>query len=328
MTGVLADLAVDLLWHGWQASIVGVIALGLAAATRQRAPRLAALILALALLKFLVPPIVRVPIAFGDFAATLVNPLALVPSGQEAGGIAAVLLAALGVMLITTALAVAARVGAHVAAVARLRRGAAPARGRARAAMARVSSTLRLRIEPELLISPHAEGPFATGVWRPAIILPRGLARDLDDAALDAVIAHELLHHRRRDLPMAWCAAAATTVFWFSPVAWRLARRLAELREECCDADVTRLGLATPRQYVDALLSAAAVPSGHAALAMHGGHPLGRRVRRLLDPPAPLPRVVAGLILVVFAVLCLPATPFASPWRADDGVVRVIRIVR
>lgn len=328
MTGALADLAVDLLWHGWQASIVGIAALGVAAATRRRAPRLAALVLALALLKFLIPPVVRVPIAFGDFAATLVNPLALAPSGQDAGGVARVLLAALGATLVVAAVVVATRVAAHVAAVARLRRRATPARGRARESMARVSSALGLRIEPELLISEDAEGPFATGVWRPAIILPRGLARDLDAAALDAVIAHELLHHRRRDLPMAWCAAAATTVFWFSPIAWRLARRLAELREECCDADVTRLGLATPRQYVDALLSAAAVPSGHAALAMRDGHPLGRRVRRLLDPPAPLPRVAAALILVTFAVLCLPATPFASPWRADDGVVQVIRIVR
>lgn len=326
MTAWLADLAVDLLWHGWQASIAGIVALGLAAATRRRAPRLAALMLALALLKFLIPPVVRVPLALGDFAATLINPLALVPSGQAAGGVARLSLAMLGAALIATALAVSLRVVAHIAAVGRLRHGAARGYGRAHAAMLRVATKLRLRIEPDLLISDDVDGPFATGVWRPAIVLPRALAEQLDDTALDAVIAHELLHHRRRDLPLAWCAAAATTIFWFSPIAWRLSRRLSELREECCDADVTRLGFATPRQYADALLSAAAVPSGHAALAMRDEHPLGRRLRRLLDPPAPLPHAAVALILVVFALLWLPATPFSSPWRADDHV-RVIRII-
>lgn len=323
----LADIAGELGRHAWQASMAGLAALALAALLRRRAPRAAALIVALALLKFIVPPFIRVPIAFGDTAAMLLNPFTFVPSGQEADAITQAALAAVGAVMLAVAAIAATRVTVHLRHVARVRREAAPAGPVASAALARVSERLGLRIAPILLISDDAEGPFATGVWRPAVVMPRALAAQFDERRLHAVLAHELLHHRRRDLPMAWCAAAATSVFWFSPVAWRLARRLAELREECCDADVVRYGFATPRDYAETLLAAAAMPSGAAALAMRDGHPLGRRLRRVLDPPAPMSPAVCAAIVALFAILCLPATPFSSPWATNDGLVRVERIV-
>lgn len=326
----LADLARDLAWHGWQASMAGLVALALAGLVGRRAPRAAALVISLALLKFIVPPLIRVPAAFGDTAAMLVNPFVFVPSGQEAGGLMQPALAAAAVALLAIAAVFTARLAVHLREVARIRREAATAGGDAAEALARVARRLGLRVAPVLLLSDEAEGPFATGVWRPAVVIPRGLVERLDAPSLDAVLAHELLHHRRRDLPMAWCAAMATAVFWFSPVAWRLARRLAELREECCDADVVRYGFATPRGYADALLAAAAAPSGMAALTMRDRHPLVRRLRRLLEPPAPLSPATSAVIVALFALLCLPATPFKSPWGAihgNDGIVRIERVI-
>jgi beta-lactamase regulating signal transducer with metallopeptidase domain len=323
----LADIAGELGWHAWQASVAGLIALGLAALLRRRAPRAAALVVTLALLKFIVPPFIRVPIAFGDTAAMLLNPFTFVPSGQETPAITQALIAAIAAAFLGVAALAAARVTVHLMQVARIRREATPAGATTSAALKRVSERLGLRIAPILLMSDEAEGPFATGVWRPAVIIPRALAGELDARMLDAVLAHELLHHRRRDLPMAWCAAAATSIFWFSPVVWRLARRLSELREECCDADVVRYGFATPRDYAETLLAAAAMPSGAAALAMRDGHPLGRRLRLVLEPRVPMPRALSAAIVALFAILCLPATPFASPWAPNDGLVRVERIV-
>lgn len=323
----LADIAGELGWHAWQASAAGMIALGLAALLRRRAPRAAALVVALALLKFIVPPWIRIPVALGDTAAMLINPFVFVPSGQEADAATRWVLTLVAASAIGMATIIAARVVVHLREVARIRRAAVPAGAGAAAALARVSGRLGLRVAPVLLVSDVAEGPFATGAWRPAIVLPRALVEQLDAHALEAVLAHELLHHRRRDLPMAWCAAAATSIFWFSPIAWRLARRLAELREECCDADVVRYGFAAPRAYAEALLAAAAVPSGAAALAMRDVHPLGRRLRRVLDPPPPISAAVWVSIVALFALLCLPATPFGSPWPSGDELIRIERRV-
>ncbi len=323
-----ADLAGELAWHAWQASAAGLIALALAAALRRRAPRAAALIISLALLKFIVPPVIRVPIAFGDAAAMLLNPFVLVPPGQEVSDAWRLILAAAALATLAIAALTAAGVARHARRVRQLRaRATLATSGPAAESLARATARLRLRVAPVLLISDDAEGPFATGVWRPTIVLPRALARELDAPALDIVIAHELVHHRRRDLPMAWCAAVATSLFWFTPVTWRLARVLNELREECCDADVTRLGFAQPRAYADALLFAAAVPGGATALQMRDCHPLERRLRRILDQPSPLAPPVVALIVTLFAILCMPATPFASPWPSGDDIVRVERRV-
>jgi beta-lactamase regulating signal transducer with metallopeptidase domain len=323
-----ADLAGELGWHAWQASIAGLVALGLAAMLRRRSPRAAAAIVSLALLKFIVPPFIRVPIAFGDTAAMLLNPFVLVPSGDEITGLARVLLAAAALATLMVGALAASGVVRHARAVRGVRERALPlTSGPAADALARAAARLHLRVAPALVVSDEAEGPFATGVWRPTIVLPRAMASGLDAPALDIVIAHELVHHRRRDVPMAWCAAMATTLFWFTPVTWRLARLLRELREECCDADVTRLGFAPPRAYADALLMAAAVPGGAAALQMRDGHPLERRLRRVLDQPAPLATPVVVLVVALFAILSVPATPFSSPWPSGDDIIRVERRV-
>jgi beta-lactamase regulating signal transducer with metallopeptidase domain len=320
---VIADLAGELTWHAWQASMAGLVALALAALLRRRAPGAAALVVSLALLKFIVPPVVRVPIAFGDLAAMLINPFVLVPSGVETSGTLHAVLAAAGLVTVAIAALVWAGVARRARQVRRLVRQAVPAtNGKAASALERAAVRLQLRVAPALVISDDAEGPFATGVWRPTIVLPRALAGSLDAEALEVVIAHELVHHRRRDLPMAWCAAIATTVFWFTPVSWKLARLLAELREECCDAEVLARGFATPHVYAGALLSAAAVPAGAAAMPMRDGHPLERRLRRVLDGPAPLARPLALAVVVLFALLCFPATPFSSPWPSGDDLVR------
>ena len=41
--------------------------------------------------------------------------------------------------------------------------------------------------------------PGLIGIFRPVILLPEGLARNLTPGELDAVLAHELTHLARRD---------------------------------------------------------------------------------------------------------------------------------
>jgi hypothetical protein len=66
------------------------------------------------------------------------------------------------------------------------------------------------------------------GWLRPRVLLPLEW-REWDRNKLDAVLAHEGAHVRRRDGLIAALAAVNRCVFWFHPLAWMLERKLALL---------------------------------------------------------------------------------------------------
>jgi beta-lactamase regulating signal transducer with metallopeptidase domain len=77
--------------------------------------------------------------------------------------------------------------------------------------------------------------PVAAGLWKPAILLPAGLAEELSEAELDQVLVHELAHLRRRDDWTNLLARLVEAVFFFQPAVWWIGRRLSVEREIACD---------------------------------------------------------------------------------------------
>jgi bla regulator protein blaR1 len=79
------------------------------------------------------------------------------------------------------------------------------------------------------------------GISRPVVLLPQGILERLTPAHLEAVLAHEFCHVRRRDNLTAALHMIVEAVFW-NPLVWWIGERLAEERERVCDAGVLRLG--------------------------------------------------------------------------------------
>ncbi len=70
---------------------------------------------------------------------------------------------------------------------------------------------------------------------------------------LEAVIAHELCHIRRRDNLFAAIHMLIEALFWFDPLLWWVGARLVEERERACDEEVLQLGNA-PQIYAESIL--------------------------------------------------------------------------
>lgn len=96
--------------------------------------------------------------------------------------------------------------------------------------------------------------PGVFGIRRPVLVLPRGIVDRLSTEQLDAIVAHELCHMRRRDNLTAALHMAVEATFWFHPLVWWLQTRLVEERERACDEAV----LETTRQpfaYAEGILN-------------------------------------------------------------------------
>jgi uncharacterized protein (TIGR03435 family) len=95
--------------------------------------------------------------------------------------------------------------------------------------------------------------PGVFGIFRPVLWLPVGIGDRLDNAELEAILAHELCHVRRRDNLAAVIHMAVEAVFWFHPLVWWLGARLTEERERACDEEVVRMG-GEPQVYAESIL--------------------------------------------------------------------------
>ena len=83
--------------------------------------------------------------------------------------------------------------------------------------------------------------------------MPEGLSERLDDSHLEAILAHELWHVRRRDNLAAAIHMSVEAIFWFHPLVWWLGARLVEERERACDEEVLEMG--SDRQvYAESIL--------------------------------------------------------------------------
>jgi uncharacterized protein (TIGR03435 family) len=83
--------------------------------------------------------------------------------------------------------------------------------------------------------------------------LPAGIGDRLEDAELEAILAHELCHIRRRDNLSAAIHMAVEAIFWFHPLVWWLGARLTEERERACDEEVVQMG-GEPQVYAESIL--------------------------------------------------------------------------
>lgn len=144
--------------------------------------------------------------------------------------------------------------------------------------------------EDGFLSSDRCATALTVGWFRPVVVLPAQW-RDWTAGELDAVLAHEREHARRRDPLVEWAAMLNRAIFWFHPIAWWLKHKLTELAEDACDAAAIARGH-DRRDYAGYLIGqarAVGVAGGRVRVwgAAMTGSSLERRVRRILEGRAP-----------------------------------------
>jgi bla regulator protein blaR1 len=151
----------------------------------------------------------------------------------------------------------------------------------------RLERTGGLRRRIEILLSRASLEPGIFGIARPVLVWPHGISERLDDAHVEAILAHEVGHVRRRDNLFAAIHMLVEAIFWFHPLVWFLGTRLVEEREVACDEEVLELG--SERQvYAESILKICEFCVGSPLACVSGvtSADLKRRIVRIMTPSA------------------------------------------
>jgi bla regulator protein BlaR1 len=186
---------------------------------------------------------------------------------------------------------------------------------------------MRKRIE--MFLSRTSLEPGIFGIARPVLVWPKGISERLEDAHLEAILAHELWHVRRRDNLAAAIHMVVEAIFWFHPLVWWLEARLLEERERACDEEVLQLG--SDRQvYAESILKTCEFCVGSPLACVSGvtGADLKKRIVRImtervgckLDFSRKLLLSAAGLVVVVLPIVfgLLHATQTRAESKAQE----------
>jgi TonB family protein len=150
--------------------------------------------------------------------------------------------------------------------------------------------------------------PVTWGLWRPVVVLPESLQSQPPEIQR-AVVAHELLHVRRRDWMWVVGEELLRTAMWFHPGIWWLVARVRLAREEAVDESTVRV-TGQRRAYLEALLAFAD------ATPFAPGAAFGRRASLFRRMTLISKEAVMSSRRIVFSLAVLVLGVVAGSWYA------------
>ena len=166
-----------------------------------------------------------------------------------------------------------------------LKQGQSVSQGREWNALERSKKALRVNAPVGLVISTQNTEPAVCGIWKPVVLLPQAIADHLDEAELEAIMLHELIHIQRRDNLIGSLQMIVCSLLWFHPLVWFINSKLLDERELACDEEVLKIRVA-PEAYASSILKVVRFSLGWRVAGVTGagsGSNLRRRIENIMS---------------------------------------------
>lgn len=166
--------------------------------------------------------------------------------------------------------------------------------------------------------------PVTVGLLRQTILLPVAWRR-WPVETLHAVLAHEMAHIRRKDVPVTFAAHLNRCVLWFHPLSWWLERTLAATAEQAAD-EVAMSAIEDRAAYASILIQMArGVADGRGRIAWFGvgidsSRLLNQRIERALSGSAAAD--ISAVRKAILGIACVSAVLIAVACRPSEVSAR------
>lgn len=198
--------------------------------------------------------------------------------------------------------------------------------GRVVETLRRVEQLAGIRRPIAVLSSAGSMEPGVFGVVRPVLLWPEAISLHLDDAHLEAVLAHEAAHVRRRDNLTSLLHMVVEAIFWFHPVVWWMQSQLVKERERACDEEV--LLLCPPQAYAESILKVCELCIESPLTCVSGitGADLKCRVVQIMTAATARKLGVGARLLLVATGMIVVAAPLMLGQMRGARVVAAVKV--
>lgn len=181
-----------------------------------------------------------------------------------------------------------------------------------------VARRMKVRLPSRILLSDKIDSPMILSMGRTVLVLPTAFQEQYGMQSCRMAIAHELSHYRRGDLWWNFLASSISSLLFFWPPAWYVARRYYLQMESACDQLAISRASFDPKEYatllVQLLQSRSLRPINPAMVSMAHSRDFTTIQERLKNMSYDLrSKRSVGTILSLLAVLII-----ASPWAIGD----------
>lgn len=293
-----------LLNHLWQSTAVALLAWLLTVALRNNAARVRYAIWMLASVKFLLPfqllsylgtclakPVWTRDAQIYTIVEEFTRPIRQAPlahpqtasAGASVHGFSALWAALIAVWVVGFVVLLHKWISGWLSASSAVNTGEEITQGREFEALIRAKRRAGVQSPIRLLLSSAGMEPGVFGIFHPVLLWPAGLSVRLDDAQIEAIMAHELEHVRRRDNLTSAIHLFVEAIFWFHPLVRWITACLSEERERACDERVLEFA-SRPEAYAESILKVCSFCMEPAAACVSGvsGADLKQRILRIM----------------------------------------------
>jgi TonB family protein len=198
--------------------------------------------------------------------------------------------------------------------------------GREIEALRRIERTAKTPRRIAILSSRDSMEPGLCGIAHPVLLWPEGISPHLDDAHLEAVLAHEVCHVQHRDNLTSVVHMLVEAIFWFHPLVWWMERRLVEERERACDESVLEF-CSRPQVYAESLLKVCefCVESPLTCISGITGADLKRRIGQIMTASIARKRGLGARLFLLAAGLVAVSVPIMLGQMKGARVVAAVK---
>ncbi|WP_167335386.1 M56 family metallopeptidase [Pedobacter kyungheensis] len=170
-----------------------------------------------------------------------------------------------------------------------------------------------------LMQSGIAQMPMVVGHFKPLVLVPLGLLNGLSTIEVEAILAHELAHIKRKDYLVNLLQSFIEIVFFFNPAVLWVSQLIKTEREHCCD-DLAIACVNDRKNYVQALVVCQEFKQRAPAYAMavtgRKGSLLHRASRMLFNTNSTLNKMEKTILTIALVSLVICTAAFKSVGNA------------
>ncbi len=111
---------------------------------------------------------------------------------------------------------------------------------RTRACAQKAAELLSLKKQPEIVFCENRISPMVVGFFRPRLVLPRYITKQLNEEQLLLIFVHEYTHLKRKDGLMNLLLIFVGCLHWFNPFVYLMRSLVRRDSELACDSDVLK----------------------------------------------------------------------------------------